>query len=788
MDKKGKGIGARIRRKEDHRHLHGQGQFVSDIHIPGILDVAFVRSQYAHGIIKSIDIPKEYLSQVYQASDFPDLKPIIAVPKIDGFKYSEHPALASDRVRFAGEPIAMVIAQNRSVAEDIVDSIFVEIEELPAVVDMLDAVRHGAPLIREEWGDNIYVAKHTDYGDIALAKKTAAITVTREYRMNRQSAVPLEGRAILAVWDHRLNELLVYTGSQSPHQTRVGMAQALGIDENKLHLITPDMGGGFGAKRVLYPEELMVVALALKLKKPVRWIDDKREHILTAIHCREHHHKVTAYADARGKLLGLEVEIHVDAGAYSHWPNGPFMETGMAARNIPGPYVVPNYSVRTFTVATNKSPIGAYRGVARPAACFTIERTIDEIAHAVGREPYIVRMENMVPEEAMPYRNVTQLLYDGGNYAESVRRAADLIGFEKVRARQKVRESDGRLIGIGFASFTEQTAHGCGEWVSRGTPVIPGYETATARMLSDGSLLLMVGIVSHGQGLETSLAQVAHEELGVDPMNVSVRHGDTQTSAFGMGTFASRSMVMAGGAVAKACRLLKVKMALIAAHLLHCECSELRFEDGFVHGPNSSLGFEEIGRIAHLRQEALPHDVDPLLDITVTYEPGIDSGFFTYATQVAVVAVDPDTGKVDILDYAVVEDCGTVVNPLIVDGQIVGGIAQGIGTALYEEIPYSENGQPLATTFADYLLPGAPEVPAIKIGHMATPTPHTEYGMKGMGEGGAIAPPAAIANAIRDALLSIGGEINETPMTPRRVRAAIVQAKEVQLSNGGLVR
>jgi carbon-monoxide dehydrogenase large subunit len=484
----------------------------------------------------------------------------------------------------------------------------------------------------------------------------------------------------------------------------------------------------------------------------------------------------------------MEVEIHVDAGAYSHWPNGPFMETGMAARNIPGPYVIPNYSARTFTVATNKSPIGAYRGVARPAACFTIERTIDEIAHAVGREPYIVRMENMVPVEAMPYRNVTKLFFDGGNYAESVRRAAALIDFEKVRARQQTGEADGRLIGVGFASFTEQTAHGCGEWVSRGTPVIPGYETATARMMSDGSLMLMVGIVSHGQGMETSLAQVAYEELGVDPMNVSVRHGDTQTSAFGMGTFASRSMVMAGGAVAKVCRLLKAKIELIAANLLQCERGELRFEDGVVHGPKGSLGFEEIGRIAHLRQESLPKGVDPLLDVTATYEPAIDTGFFTYATQVAVVAVDVDTGKVDILDYAVIEDCGTVVNPLIVDGQIVGGIAQGIGTALYEEIPYNDNGQPLATTFADYLMPGAPEVPAIKIGHMVTPTPHTEYGMKGMGEGGAIAPPAAIANAIRDALLAMGGEINETPMTPKRVRAAIARAQAIKATTGQVAR
>ena len=770
MEKTGKGVGAPLRRKEDRRHLHGVGQFVSDIRLPGTLEAAFVRSPVAHGRIKSIDTAG---GKVFTARDFPTLKPIVAVTKIEGFKYSEHPALASERVRFAGEPIAIAIGATRAEAEDVADAVSVDIDELPAVVDMLEALKPGAPLIREDWGDNVFVKRLNEYGDLEGARKSAAITVTREYRMNRQSALPLEGRAILAAWNHRLEELALYTGSQSPHQTRVGLAQLLGIEERQLRLISPDMGGGFGSKRVLYPEEVMVAALALKLKRPVRWLDDKREHLLSAIHCREHHHRVTAYADAKGKILGLDVEIFVDAGAYSHWPNGPFMETGMAARNIPGPYTIPSYRCRSHTVATNKSPIGAYRGVARPAACFTIERTIDEVAHAVGREPYVVRMENMVPASAMPYRNVTNLHFDTGDYAESVRRAAQLIGFEAVRARQKRAEADGRLIGVGFAAFTEQTAHGCGEWVSRGVPVIPGYESATARMMTDGSLMLMVGIVSHGQGMETSLAQIAHEELGVDPMQVSVRHGDTQVSAFGMGTFASRSIVMSGGAVAKACRALKAKMAAIAAHSLKCKVQEIRFADCAAHGPKGSISFADIGRIAHLRQEALPPGVEPLLEVTATYEPAVDKGVFTYATQAAVVAVDPDTGKVDILDYAVVEDCGTVVNPLIVDGQIVGGIAQGIGTALYEEIPFNEAGQPLATTLGDYLLPGAPEIPAIKIGHMSTPTPHTEYGMKGMGEGGAISPPAAIANAIRDALLGIGAEVNETPMTPKRVRAAI---------------
>ncbi|NQU72878.1 MAG: molybdopterin-dependent oxidoreductase, partial [Rhodospirillales bacterium] len=337
---------------------------------------------------------------------------------------------------------------------------------------------------------------------------------------------------------------------------------------------------------------------------------------------------------------------------------------------------------------------------------------------------------------------------------------------------------DGRLIGVGLGSFSEQSGHGAEEWLRRRTPIIAGYETATARLNPDGTLELLGAIHSHGQGMETTLAQIAHEELGIHPDDVVIRQGDTAVSPFGMGTFASRSIVMGGGAVANACEKLRDKMGLIGAHLMQCDADAVSFKDGSVYGPAGSVTLAEIGRIAHLRQEALPDGMDPVLDITATWEPSESSGVFSYATHAAVVAVDPATGEVELLDYAVVEDCGTVVNPMIVDGQIIGGVAQGIGTALYEETPYDANGQPLATTFVDYLLPGAIEIPDIKIGHMVTPATVTKYGMKGMGEGGAIAPPAAIANALRDAFDAAGSgrinQFNETPLTPARVRAAVV--------------
>jgi aerobic carbon-monoxide dehydrogenase large subunit len=773
---KSNGVGASIPRREDARHLRGRGQFVSDIKKPRTYEVAFVRSTIAHGRIASIDIPPDVKGSVLVSSDFPDIKPIASVCEIPGWKHSICTPLASDKVRFVGQPIAVCFAETRARAEDIAQSITVEYDALSPVTDMLKALEPDAPRIFEDWPDNAYIRKDIESGDIEAARKAASVVVKREYRMNRQSGVPMEGRAILAYWDDRLDELTVYNSTQHPHQIRVGLALHLQMEERQVHVIAPDVGGGFGIKNILYPEELVTAALARRFRRPFRWIEDRREHLLTATHARDHFYRVTAYADDSGKILGIDAEIYVDAGGHAHWPNSHFMETGMAAKNLPGPYHIRNYRARTVTVATNKSPMGPYRGVARPGACFAIERTIDEVARAVGREPHVVRMENMVTTDMMPYRTATNLLFDNGDYQATVIKAAELIEFESVRHRQKTPEADGRLIGVGFGFFTEQTAHGCGEWVTRGAPIIPGFESATARLMCDGTLQMLVGIQSHGQGLETTLTQVAHQELSIAPECVSVLHGDSAVSPFGMGTFASRSMVMSGGAVAKACREIKKKMAQIGAHLLQCGIDQVSFADGRVYSDRASISFAEIGHVAHLRMDGLPVGIDPIIEATATYSPEIDTGVFCYCTQAAVVAVDPNDGSIEILDYAVVEDCGTMCNPMIVDGQIAGGVAQGIGNALYEEMIYDETGQPLTTTFADYLMPTAPDIPYLKIAHLVTPSPYTMYGMKGMGEGGAISPPAVIANAVRDALTSLKAEINETPMTPRRVRAAIVAA------------
>jgi aerobic carbon-monoxide dehydrogenase large subunit len=775
------GVGASLLRREDQRHLNGRGEFVADIKLPGTMEVAFVRSPHAHARIRTILKPPDATGRVFAAADLPRIQPIRVETQAAGAKSPSWPPLATDKARYVGEAIAACIAPTRAEAEDLAAAVVVDFEVLDAVVDAPRDMRGSRHPVHESWGDNLYSERVFEGGDIDAAARAAEITIRREFRMHRQSGAPLEGRAVLACRDHRLDEIVVYASTQTPHTVRVALGEFLGLELRRLRVVAPDVGGGFGPKARLYPEEIILAALALELDHPVRWVEDRGEHLLTAAHTRDHHYKVTAYADRRGRILGVDAEIIVDAGAYGLWPQGPYQEAAMAARNLPGPYAIANYRARAATVATNKAPLGPYRGVGRPGACFAIERTIDEVARAVGGDPVEVRKFNMVRPEEMPFTTVGGMRFDNGDYPQSVKLCAELLDVPAVRARQRQGEPDGRLIGIGFAAFAEQTAHGAAEFVSRGASIVPGFESCTARILPDGSVVLMVGIQSHGQGLETTLTQIAHQELGIDPARISVRHGDTESTAFGFGTFASRSMVMSGGAVARASRMLRDKLRQIGAHLLQCDVAAVHCADGSVQGPQGSVTIAEIAKVAHLRMDGLPPGVDPLLDATATYEPAVGTGVFSYATHGAVVAVDPETGFVELIDFAVAEDCGTMVNPMIVEGQIRGGVVQGIGTALYEEIPYDEQGQPLAGTLADYLMPGAAELPAIKIGHLHTPATATEYGMKGMGEGGAVAPPAAIANAVRDALCAIGAaggaEVNETPITPRRVMAAIGRAR-----------
>ncbi|AUT68335.1 MULTISPECIES: xanthine dehydrogenase family protein molybdopterin-binding subunit [Paraburkholderia] len=778
------GIGASLTRKEDERFMHGRGEYVPNIRMVGMVDVAFVRSPIAHGHIVGIEKPEAFAHAVYTLADLEGVKPIVANSSLPGFKRSQQPVLASGKVRQVGETIAMCVAATRAEAEDIAAQVFVDFEELPAVVDMLDARREDSALVHEHWGDNVFLETFVDANpnvDLDAIRRDAPIRVHRKLRTARQSMAPMEGRGVVAHWDRRLSQLIVHTSAQMPHITRTGLAECLGLDEGQVRVIAPDVGGGFGYKGILLPEEVCCGWLAMQLEKPVRWIEDRREQLTANANCREHDYDITGYADRDGRLLAVECDAHVDSGAYSSYPFSACLEAAQVGSILPGPYKMDRFRCRTWSVATNKPPILPYRGVARTGVCYAIETIMDAIALEAGLEPYEVRLRNLVQPHEMPFDNITKKHFDSGDYPEAVRRAMAAIDLPAVRARQQRGEPDGRRIGFGMSIFCEQGAHGTSVYHGWGIPMVPGYEPAVIRLTPDGVLEVRVGVHSHGQSMETTLAQIAHEVLGIDTDRVRIILGDTGVTPYSTGTWGSRSIVMAGGAVGRASKELKERLLRIGAHLLQEPMSEVRWENGAVVGKEARRTLQDIARTWYLAPQLLPPDVDPRgLEVSTSYQARRDSGTFSYACHAVVVAVDPALGQTEILDYAIVEDGGVLINPMVVDGQVYGGAAQGIGTALYEAMPYSEDGQPLASTLADYILPGATEVPAIRIEHMETPAPYTEFGQKGIGESGAIGPPAAIANAVNDALRELGVRIDQLPITPRLIVEALARQREQQ--------
>jgi aerobic carbon-monoxide dehydrogenase large subunit len=771
------GIGASLARKEDDRFMHGRGEYVGNLRMVGMVDVAFVRSPIAHGHIVAIEKPAGFEHAVYTLADLDGVKPIVANSGLPGFKPSEQHVLASGKVRQVGENIAMCVAATRAAAEDIAAQVFVDFEELPAVVDMLDARRAGSALVHEQWGDNVFLEAFVDANpdvDLEAIRRTAPITVRRKLRTARQSMAPMEGRGVVAHWDKRLSQLIVHTSAQMPHITRTGLANCLGLDEGQVRVIAPDVGGGFGYKGILLPEEVCCGWLAMHLEKPVRWIEDRREQLTANANCREHDYDITAYAERDGRLIAVECEASVDSGAYSSYPFSACLEAAQVGSILPGPYKMDRYRCRTWSVATNKPPILPYRGVARTGVCYAIETIMDAIAVEAGIEPHEVRLRNLVGPHEMPYDNITNKHFDSGDYPEAVRRAIAAIDLPSVRARQQRGEPDARLIGFGMAVFCEQGAHGTSVYHGWGIPMVPGAEPVAIRLTTDGILEVRVGVHSHGQGMETTLAQIAHEVLGIDTERVRIVFGDTGATPYSTGTWGSRSIVMAGGALGKATKELKLRLMTIGAWLLQEPVEQVRWENGAVVGSTARRTLAEIARTWYLAPQLLPPDVDPRgLEVSTSYQAKRDTGTFSYACHAIVVAVDPLLGQTEILDYVIVEDGGVLINPMVVDGQVYGGAAQGIGTALYEAMPYSEDGQPLASTLADYLLPGATEVPAIRIEHMETPSPYTEFGQKGIGESGAIGSPAAIANAVNDALRPLGVQVHQLPISPRVIVDAL---------------
>ena len=773
------GVGDSVRRKEDERYLRGRGRFVADIKRAQMVEAAFLRSPVAHGRLHALTKPQHADELVFDARDLAGVQPIRADSALPGFKSSVQPPLVVDKVRYVGELIAVAVAPSRAEAEDLCEAIDLDIKPLPAVADMLAARKPDAALLHEDWGDNVFLETFVE-GDAAIdaLKADAAVSVSKRLRTSRQSMAPIEGRGLVAEWDRQLELLTLTTATQIPHIVRTGLAHCLGLAEGQVRIIAPDIGGGFGYKGILLPEEVVCGWLAMTLDRPVRWIEDRREQLTANANCREHYYEIRGYASAEGDLLAIECEATVDAGAYSSYPFSACLEAAQVASILPGPYDFPGYRCRTWSSATNKPPILPYRGVARAGVCFAMELVIEALARELEMEPTDFRLRNLVRPEQMPFDNVTKKHFDSGDYPTCLKRAVEAIDLPAVRARQQAGEDDGRRIGIGFAVFCEQAAHGTSVYAGWGIPMVPGHEQATVRMTPDGGLEVRVGVQSHGQSMETTLAQIANELIGIDVGAVKVVHGDTAYTPYSTGTWGSRCAVMAGGAVATACEFLADRIKAIGAHLLQTTPDDLSFGDGLVKSPNGSVSLEEIGRTWYRLPQHLPDDVDPSgLEVTAGYKPDRDSGTFSYACHAAVVAVDCAIGDVEILDYVIVEDGGVLINPAVVDGQVLGGLAQGVGTALLEEMPYDTNGQPLASTLADYLLPGAGDVPGPTIEHMETPSPYSRFGQKGIGEGGCIGPPAAIANAVNDALKELGVEVDTLPITPERLLASLIAAE-----------
>ena len=782
-------FGARVKRIEDPRFLTGRGRYVDDIVRPGMLHVAFVRSAFAHATLDSIDVSAaralDGVHAVVTGADIADLaRPITCNSTYPSWQPTAHPALSVDRVRFVGEAMVAVVADDRYIAEDAVDLVAVDYTPLEVLASVAAAIRPGAIRLHDGWEDNFFVKRHLKVGEPDRVFDEAYGVLDLDLITHRSSGIPLENCGCIAEYDATDDQLTIWTSTQIPHLVRTGLADALQMPENRIRVVAPDVGGGFGIKGHLFPEEIACCVLAKLTRRPVKWIEDRREHLLASIHAREHDHHLQVAYEADGTVVGLRARIFVDCGAYSVYPWTSTMDTGMALGILPGPYRIRHYECEAYSVTTNKCPLGPYRGVSRPQACFSIERAMDAVATALDLDPLDVRRRNVIQPHEYPYESITGLMYDSGSAAEALEKILEVSDHAGLRRRQTEARAEGRLLGIGFAHYTEQTAHTTTEFLKRHVPIIFGYDSATLRMDPSGQVLVQVSSHNHGQGHETTFAQLVADELGLTMDDVRVQCGDTSATPYGHGTFASRSAVLAGGASIRAARKVRELLVRFAAEELEANAGDLEVADGRISvagSPERGVAIADLARWAYHRPERLPEGMEPLLEAVATYDAAPGTGTFANAAQMALVEVDAETGSVRVLGFWVVEDCGRMINPLVVDGQVHGGVAQGIGGALLEEFVYDDDGQLLTTTFMDYLMPGSTDIPPITVVHLETPSPFTIKGIKGMGEGGAIGPGPAIAAAVEDALRPIGRVfVNELPLTPERVRRFVEVAQSDQ--------
>jgi aerobic carbon-monoxide dehydrogenase large subunit len=767
-------VGAAVPRKEDRRMLLGRGRFTADLMRPGLLHAAFVRSPYAHARVGAIDTDAALkadgvVTVVTGASlGHPYL---LAVLEREEYTPTQMPILAGDAVRFVGEPVAAVIADDPYLAEDATELVEVDWDPLPVVTSIEQAEAATAPRLHTQ-GNRLVDLLMFDDERLPAIFDQAPLTVSATFASARVAALPLEGRACLAEWDDRDDQLVMHVSTQVPHQVRSGVAQALGIGEQQIRVIAPDVGGGFGLKCVVGREEVAVAAAARLLRRPVRWAEDRQENLTAAFHGHEQRYRVRAAFDEDGRILGLDADIDCDTGAYSVFPFTCAVEPLMAATELPGVYKVPAYRARGRALATNKAPAAPYRGVSRPQIVLVMERLMEKAAATLDLDPLLVRRRNLIGPGEFPFTGINKITYDEGSYRE----ALDLAE-EQVHARAWPAERDrfrdrGLFAGIGYACFSERTAYGTPTMSQRRMAMTPGYDTALVRMDPSGGVIVTTGTCGHGQGHETTFAQIVADRLGVHPDQVKLRQGDTDLCSYGWGTWGSRSVVIGGGAAGRAADVVASQLRNAAAALLEASPADVELADGTARirgDEGAAIPIFEVARIAHFQAHRLPEDARYNLEARATFDP---PGTFSNACHVAMVAIDPGTCAIRLHRYLVVEDCGVVINPIVVDGQVRGGVTQGVAAALLERVCFDPDGQPVSTTLMDYQAPTAAEMCDIDVIHLETPSRFSETGAKGMGEGGTIGAPAAVLNAINDALASADMSFDHIPVLPQDLSAA----------------
>jgi carbon-monoxide dehydrogenase large subunit len=756
-------VGKRIRRREDPRLITGTATYVEDIQMPGMHFAVIVRSPHAAANIRSIDTKKAAASKgvlaVFTGKDTEAVGPVPCGASLPDLRVPHHHILAMDRVYFVGHPVAVVVATDRYLARDAADLVEVDYETLPAVADPEKALAPGAPPVHPQWPDNTAFNFHQENGEVDKVFAEADVVVKQRITSQRLIPTAMETRGVVAEWRGAERQLNLYSSTQIPHLLRSLLAQMLGLEENRLRVVAPEVGGGFGSKLNVYAEEALMGFVAMKIKKPVKWIESRRENFLCTIHGRGHVDYYEMAAKKDGTITGIKLKIIQDLGAY-HQLLTPAIPT-LSVLMMPGLYRAKNIRADIVGVFTNCVPTDAYRGAGRPEATHGIERMVDILAAELKMDPAEIRFKNFIANEEFPFPTATGLIYDSGDYAAPLKKALAIVDYDNLRKEQTEARKQGKLLGIGISTYGEL----CGAGPSAALPV-GGWEAATVRIEPSGKVTVLTGASPHGQGEETTFAQIAADELGVDIDDILVLHGDTNLIQYGIGTFGSRGTAVGGTALHFALQDVKVKIKKFGATLLGSD--DVSFSGGQVicNKRGNTKSIQEIAAAAY-RGVQLPPNTEPGLMATHFWEP--PNFTFPFGAHIVITEVDRDTGAISIRRYVAVDDCGNILNPLIVDGQVHGGVAQGIGQALWEQAVYDDNGQLITGEMTDYVLPKAHMMPWIESGHTVTPSPVNPLGVKGVGEAGTIGCSPAVVNSVVDALSALGVRHIDMPMTPEKI-------------------